>query len=198
MSHEITYFYSHVSPWSFLGHARLREIAKAAGATILYRPVSVAGIFPKTGGIPLPKRAPERRAYRMLELKRWSKHLGITINFEPGHFPTDDRPAQALALAAQEAGASIADLSHAIMRACWVEERDAGDWETLSAIADAQGLDGAALVARARSDEITAKGEAACDAAVRAGCFGLPWYDLDGEGFWGQDRLDLLEATLAG
>lgn len=198
MSREITYFYSHVSPWSYLGHARLRQIADAAGATILYRPVSVAGIFPKTGGIPLPKRAPERRAYRMLELKRWSKHLGTEMNVEPKHFPTDDRPAMRMALAAQETGADIADLSHAVMRACWVEERDAGDWEILRTIADAQGLDGATLVARARTDEFSAKGEAACDAAVRAGCFGLPWYDLAGEGFWGQDRLDLLETTLAG
>jgi 2-hydroxychromene-2-carboxylate isomerase len=196
MSREITYFYSHVSPWSYMGHQRLRAIADAAGAKIHYRPVSVAGIFPKTGGIPLPKRAPERRAYRMLELKRWSAFLDIPLNPEPTHFPMDDRPAMRLALAAQETGAEIADLSFAIMRGCWVEDRNTGDWDTLRAIADDSGLEGATLVARAQSDEIAERGDAACDAAVKAGCFGLPWYDLDGEGYWGQDRLDLLEHAL--
>lgn len=198
MTRTIDYFYSHVSPWTFLGHRRLIDIAARHGATIAFRPITVAEIFPKTGGLPLAKRPPERRAYRMVELKRWSKHLGVAINFEPKFFPADDRPALYLAHAARAAGVDLADLSYAILKGVWQDERNIADWDELKTIADGLGLDGAALVDQAQTEEIQAAALAECEAALAAGCFGVPWYSLDGEGFWGQDRLDLLEATLAG
>lgn len=196
MAPTIDYFYSHVSPWSFLGHARLREIAARTGAEIAYWPVTVTEIFPKTGGLPLAKRAPERRAYRMMELKRWSAHLGVPVTFEPKFFPADDRLSMRVAHAAKRAGADLGALSGAFMAACWQEEGDVADPDTLRAIADAQGLEGAALLAAAETDDVAADAQAACDRALRAGCFGVPWYALPDEGFWGQDRLDLLESRL--
>ncbi|MBO6837739.1 MAG: 2-hydroxychromene-2-carboxylate isomerase [Alphaproteobacteria bacterium] len=198
MIRTIDYFYSHVSPWTFLGHRRLIDIAARHGATIAFRPITVAEIFPKTGGLPLAKRPPERRAYRMVELKRWSKHLGVAINFEPKFFPADDRPALNLTHAAQAAGVDLADLSYAILKGVWQDERNVADWDELKTIADGLGLDGAALIDQAQTEEIQAAALAECEAALAAGCFGVPWYSLDGEGFWGQDRLDLLEVTLAG
>ncbi|MDW3206708.1 MAG: 2-hydroxychromene-2-carboxylate isomerase [Alphaproteobacteria bacterium] len=198
MTRTIDYFYSHVSPWTFLGHRRLMDIAAKHGATIAYRPITVAEIFPKTGGLPLAKRPPERRAYRMVELKRWSRHLGVPINFEPKFFPADDRPALYLAHAAREAGADVGELSHAILKGVWQDERNVADWDELKAIATDLGLDGAGLVEQAQSEKIQAAATAECEAALAAGCFGVPWYSLDGEGFWGQDRLELLDATLGG
>ncbi len=198
MTKTIDYFYSHVSPWTFLGHRRLIDIAARHGAIIAFRPITVAEIFPKTGGLPLAKRPPERRAYRMVELKRWSKHLGVAINFEPKFFPADDRPALYLTHAAQAAGVDLAELSYAILKGVWQDERNVADWDELKAIADGLGLDGAALVDQAQTEETQTAALAECEAALAAGCFGVPWYSLDGEGFWGQDRLDLLEATLAG
>ena len=198
MTRTIDYFYSHVSPWTFLGHRRLIDIAARHGATIAFRPITVAEIFPKTGGLPLAKRPPEHRAYRMVELKRWSKYLGVVINFEPKFFPADDRPALYLAHAARAAGVDLADLSYTILKGVWQDERNIADWDELKTIADGLGLDGAALVDQAQTEEIQAAALAECEAALAAGCFGVPWYSLDGEGFWGQDRLGLLEATLAG
>lgn len=197
MTKTIDYFYSHVSPWTFLGHRRLIDIAARHGAAIAFRPITVAEVFPKTGGLPLAKRPPERRAYRMVELKRWSKHLGVAINFEPKFFPADDRPALYLTHAARTAGVDLADLSYAILKGVWQDERNVADWDELKAIADGLGLDGAALVDQAQTEEVQTVALAECEAALAAGCFGVPWYSLDGEGFWGQDRLDLLEATLA-
>ncbi|MGY6564981.1 2-hydroxychromene-2-carboxylate isomerase [Halomonas sp. KM-1] len=197
MSQTITYYLSLVSPWTYLGHERLGEIATHHGATIDYVPVSVSGIFPRTGGLPLPKRAPERQAYRLVELKRWQQVLGVPLNVEPKHFPTDDRPAARLALTAKAQGHDIAELTLAILRACWAEERDIADLATLREIANACGLDGQELL-----DESETQGQqrldAACEQAIAAGCFGVPWYDVEGEPFWGQDRLALVEKKLSG
>jgi 2-hydroxychromene-2-carboxylate isomerase len=196
MTQAIEYFYSHVSPWSFFGHPQLLALAHRKGVTINFHPVTVAEIFPKTGGLPLAKRPPERRAYRMIELKRWSRHLNMPINFEPKFFPADDRPSLAFSLAAAQQGADLATVSYAVMKAVWQEERDIADWQTLAAIGTELGLDGAALVAEAQTDAMKAKGIAESELALQAGCFGVPWYSYKGEGFWGQDRLALLEEAL--
>ncbi|APE30356.1 2-hydroxychromene-2-carboxylate isomerase [Halomonas aestuarii] len=196
MTKTIRYYYTHVSPWSYLGHERLGDIAARHGAVIDYVPVSMGTIFPRTGGLPLAKRAPERQAYRLAELRRWPSRLGIPLNVEPAYFPTDDRPSARLALAAKARGHDIAGLSLAMMRACWVEERDIGDLETLREIADACGLEGRALLDDAQSDAGRQRLEDAGQAALADGCFGAPWYVVDGEPFWGQDRLDLVEAAV--
>lgn len=196
MGQTIDYYYSHLSPWAFLGHARLLEIAEKTGAEIAFYPITTAEIFPKTGGLPLAKRPPERRAYRMVELKRWSRHLGIEMNFEPKFFPADDRPALHMAVAAQEAGADLGAFSYSVMKAIWQEERDPADPGILLEIAEANGLNGGVLAGIAQTDAVAAKAQANCDAALMAGCFGVPWYVLNGEPFWGQDRLILLEEAL--
>ena len=197
MSRRITYFYSHVSPWSYLGHQRLAAIAARAGVEIEYVPVSTGMIFPTTGGVPLPKRSPERRAYRMAELRRWPQIVGVPLNPEPAFFPVDDKPAGRLALLAQSKGHPIAELSLACMRACWVEDRDLADLSTLTTIADATGLDGRTLLGESEGEAGQALLTAASERAVSEGCFGVPWYIVDGEPFWGQDRLDLVERVLA-
>ncbi|MEQ6916307.1 2-hydroxychromene-2-carboxylate isomerase [Halomonas aquatica] len=193
MSKSIRYYYTHVSPWSYLGHARLGDIAARHGAVIDYVPISMGSIFPKTGGLPLAKRAPERQAYRLVELQRWPQRLGIPLNPEPAYFPTDDRPSGRLALTAKAQGHEIAELSLALMRACWVEERNIADLDTLREIADACGLDGRALLDEAQSDAGRQRLEDTCQAALADGCFGAPWYMVDGEPFWGQDHLELVE-----
>ena len=193
----IRYYYTHISPWSYLGHARLGEIAARHGASVDYVPITLGAIFPRTGGLPLAKRAPERQAYRMAELRRWPDRLGLPLNVEPRHFPTDDRPSARLALAAKARGHAIAELSLALMRACWAEERNIADPETLREIAEACGLDGTALLEDADSEAGRQRLDQACQEALADGCFGAPWYSVDGEPFWGQDRLELLEEALA-
>ncbi|GHE21759.1 2-hydroxychromene-2-carboxylate isomerase [Halomonas urumqiensis] len=196
MASRITYYFTPVSPWTYLGHARLGEIAARHGVSVEYVPVTMSAIFPKTGGLPLAKRAPERQAYRMVELKRWPQRLGIPLNVEPKHFPADDRTAVRLALTAKAHGHDIAALTLGMLRACWVEERDIADPATLVEIAAACGLSGQELLEEAQGEAGQQRMEEACERALAAGCFGSPWYDLDGEPFWGQDRLDLLEHAL--
>lgn len=198
MAPTIDYFFTPVSPYAYLGGRRLAELAQRHGAEVRVKPVDFGVIFPKTGGLPLAQRAKERQAYRLAELKRWSRHLGMPLTLQPKHFPAPDALAAGLLLAAAEGGGDALALANAMGQAVWVEERNIADPATLAALATAAGLEGPALVARAASPEIAAARAALTEEALALGVFGAPSYLLEGELFWGQDRLDFLERKLSG
>jgi 2-hydroxychromene-2-carboxylate isomerase len=196
MGKTIDYYFSLVSPWTYLGAKRLEEIAAAKGATIRVKPVSLAKIFPQSGGLPLPKRAPQRQAYRLVELERWSKVLGEPITIHPAFFPADERLAAYCVIAAGETGGDPLKLAHAILRAVWVEERNIADEETLAAILKETGHDPAAILKAAKEPAKEEAYDRLSQEALEAGVFGSPSYVVEGELFWGQDRLDFLERAL--
>ncbi len=199
MSKTVTYYFFTVSPYAFLGHQRFLEIAERTGAAVDFVPISAPQIFPRTGGVPMPKRAPERLSYRMVELKRWSAHLGIEMNFTPKHFPTDDAVSARIIEAAKAQGTGdVGGLVWNYLKACWQEERNIGDPETAAAIATESGFDGQALLTESGSETCEASLKNSCEAAIAHGCFGAPWFVIDGESYWGQDRLDFVERALAG
>jgi len=198
MSKSVDYYFAVVSPWSYFGHDRFVAIAEKHGATVAPKPIDLGKVFPVSGGLPLPKRAPQRQAYRLVELARWRDHLGMPINLQPKFGAASGDPAARWILAAAEGGVRPAlDLAGAIMRARWAEERDIGDEATLAAIAGALKLDAAALAARAAAPEIAARYEACTQEAIDRQVFGVPTYACGGELFWGQDRLDFLDRKLA-
>ena len=196
MSRRIDYYFTPISPWVFLGSERFHAIAAKAGAEIAYKPVNYGTIFPASGGLPLAKRAPQRQAYRLVELRRWADHLGIPLNPTPTTFPQSDELAALTLIAAEEAGADLAALSTALGRAIWVEDRNIADPDTVREILAHHGI-GSELVERAGSDEIRARRDAYTEQALAAGVFGAPSYVVNGEIFWGQDRLDFLERALS-
>ena len=106
MTQTVDVYYSLSSPWTYLGWLRFDTIARKAGAKVNHWPVDFGKIFPVSGGLPLPQRPAQRRAYRMMELKRWRDHLGIAINLEPQFFPTQEGLAAHLAIAARRAVAT--------------------------------------------------------------------------------------------
>jgi 2-hydroxychromene-2-carboxylate isomerase len=194
----IDYYLSLNSPWTFLGSARFVEIAKRNGATVNVKPAKFGPIFEQTGGLPLPKRSPQRRAYRMMELKRWREVLGIPIHLEPKFFPCDDAAATRLVIAAKLQGKDAHRLSLELGRAVWEREESLTDADAVAAAARRAGLDAAELRAGGTSDaELDRVHEQYTQEALAAGVFGAPSYVLpSGEIFWGQDRLDLLERAL--
>ncbi len=196
MSSPIEYYYSHLSPWTYLGHQRLLDIAARAGRAIAFRPVDIAAIFAQSGGVPVAKRPIQRQRYRMAELQRWREALGVALTLEPKFFPRPDQSAARIAVAAQRAGADLGVFSLALMRGCWVEERDLADEATLTAIADEAGLDGAPLLADSHSDAVAEIIAENTRLATERDMFGAPWYVVDGESFWGQDRLDFVARRL--
>ena len=197
-SKTIDYYYTHQSPWSYMGHQRFLGMAKAAQAKVNFKPIDYGKVFPQSGGLPVSKRPPQRQAYRLVELDRWSKHLGVRLNVHPKHFPVDQAAANKLAIAADKAGHDVAALSHAIMRAMWEEHRNIADTETLEEIAKAVGLDGKTLLKASASPEVEALYQRYTDEAIKAQVFGAPWYVYKDTPYWGQDRLEFLERALKG
>ena len=198
MPKVIDYYFSPMSPWSYLGHERLANIARKHSAQINVKPVDFGKIFPASGGLPLAKRAPQRQKYRLVELARWQKHLGIPLTMQPKYFPYDANVASLLIIAAsRELGEKLAMMiTAAIFKGCWVEERNMGEPEELFAIIKAQGLDATRLVALARSEDTVVRYQALTEEALQRDVFGAPTYVYNDELFWGQDRLDFLDRAL--
>ena len=199
MPQTLEYFFVPNSPWAYLGHPRLRAMAHAAGAQIEVLPFDLGGrVFPVSGGLPLAKRAPQRQAYRLVELRRFSAHLDMQMNVEPRYFPVSGDDASKLIIAVQRADGTEAalELAFAIMRALWVQERNIAEEATLAALLAAQGLPAARLEA-AHSQAVHEVYEANTARAIERGVFGAPSYVVDGELFWGQDRLEFLQRRLA-
>ncbi len=193
----IDYYLSPMSPWTYLGHARLVEIAGRHGATINVRPVDYGRIFPVSGGLPLSKRAPQRQAYRLAELASWRDHLGVALTVQPKFFPYESSLASRLIIAADSRGSSAAlRLAGAILKACWSEERNMADEGELANVAREQGLEPRGLMAAAKSDEARARYDELTAEAIELQVFGAPTYVYNSELFWGQDRLEFLERVL--
>ena len=196
MSKVIDYYFSPVSPWTYMGHARMHAIAKRHGATINVKPADLGAIFSMSGGLPLPKRAPQRQAYRMFELKRWRDYLQIPLTLQPKFFPADSTNATLMIYAAKPEGSERQmQLAGALLKACWAEERNIADLEALRAIAREQGFDADKLLGALESQKPTY--EAVTKEAIDRHVFGAPTFVYRDEPFWGQDRLEFLELALA-
>ena len=159
MPATIDYYFATVSPWAYLGHARFVAMAQAAGATVRVKPVDYGVIFPASGGLPLAKRAPQRQAYRLVELKRFSDFLGIPLHTQPAHFPVNGNAAAQLILAADAALGSAAalDLAGRVGAAIWAQQRNVADPAVLAALVaeeEGQGQPDGAKVNKTRSPSI--------------------------------------------
>jgi 2-hydroxychromene-2-carboxylate isomerase len=192
----IDYYDSMSSPWTYLGHSRFMKLAGRLGLTIRHRPMDLLKVWSVSGGLPLKQRASQRQAYRHQELRRWSEFLQMPCNVEPAHHPVADRRACYLVIAAMKQGLDWSKLTEAILRAVWVEDRDIADHATLMAIANENGMDGKALLAATEDEAVHAEYQANTEEAMKIGVFGAPAYVFDGELFWGQDRLQMLEWRL--
>lgn len=198
MSRHVDYYFSPMSPWSHLGHARFREIAKRHGATVAVKPVDFGRIFSASGGVPLKQRPPQRQAYRMHELKRWREFLGVPIQLEPKFFPIPtDLAAKVIIVAAPRGIEKQLDLAGAVLKACWEEDKDISQPATLEALANGVGLDGTALLKASGEPTAQAEYDRLTQEAIDAQVFGAPTYLIGDEPFWGQDRLDFVERALA-
>ena len=196
MAKTIDYYFSPMSPWTYLGHARFAETARRHGATIALKPVDIARIFPVSGGLPVPKRAPQRQAYRLVELARWRDYLGLPMTIQPRFFPYDSRLACLVIIAAGSADQAMM-LAGALMRACWADEKNMADESALAAVIQSVALDSDELIRKAAALEISARYDAFTDEAIARQVFGAPTYVYRNELFWGQDRIEFLDRALA-
>ena len=194
MAH-IEFFYTLLSPFTYMAGERPREIAAKHGATITYRPTDFPKIMAETGGLPVPKRHPFRQEYRLQELPRLARRAGVALTLHPAHWPVDATRASHAVIAAGANGADMMAVTHSFLRACWAEERDISDPQTIDEILGAAG--------QPKADDLNLDGagetfQANTTLAMEMGVFGAPFFIVDGkEKFWGQDRLDYLDEYLA-
>lgn len=195
---HIDYFFTTLSPYSYLAGNRMEEIAARHGISVTYRPFDIMAAFPRTGGLPQGQRHPSRNEYRAMVLPRTAKKLGVPFNLKPAFWPVNAAPSSYAIIAAQAAGGGdVGALVQSILRATWAEDKDISDDVVLKSCLSEAGFDpgltdsglltGAEAYARNLED------------AVGAGVFGSPFYVVDtGQKFWGQDSLEDLDLHLAG
>jgi carboxymethylenebutenolidase len=161
--------------------------------------VDFGTIFAESGGLPLPKRSPQRQAYRLQELARWRDHLNIPIHVQPKFFPASEALTASCVIGVRE---TIGDqpaikLAHRVLKALWQEEKNPGDAGTLASLIGDVGLD-ADQVMKLGSDPKWAELRIAdTKAALARNVFGAPSYVIGDDIFWGQDRLEFVQRRLA-
>jgi carboxymethylenebutenolidase len=197
LSHHVDYYFAPQSPWTYLGHDRFARMARDSGAGLRVLPVDFGRIFPLSGGLPLAKRAAQRQAYRLVELRRFSEQLQLPLTLHPRFFPVapDDAARLITAVDQQDGTDAAMALTGATLRAVWAQERNIADAQTLGQLLAECGLP-AVRLEESRSAPVEARYQAHTQEAIDAGVFGAPTYCVDGELFWGQDRLDFVQRRL--
>ena len=197
MKSEIDYYFCLLSPWAYLGFRRADEIVASHRTSLNYIPVKIRKVFEATGGVLLKNRSQQRKAHRIMDLKRWSEYRNVPLNLTPKfEFPESDADAARSVIAAIQMGLDPGPLVFGYLKAMWIEERDIANPATIRAIIEESGLDAPALVDLSRTRDIESIYEANTHDAVESGVFGVPTWILNGEVFWGQDKLEFLDRAL--
>ena len=196
MPRQVDYYFSFQSPWAYIGHDAFSRVARGYDLKVNYKPVVLVDLFSETGGLPLMKRHPVRQRYRMVELQRWRDKRGLKFHLQPANWPFNARLADGVVIAAIDAGLDPEPFMRRAFAAVWEDQLKLTDPATLTKLADDSGLPGQQLVERSAAEEISATYEQNRQDALAADVFGSPVYVLDGEVFWGQDRIELLADAL--
>jgi carboxymethylenebutenolidase len=199
MALHIDYYASLNSPWTHLGAERIEAMAMASNATLRIYPVDFGAIFAESGGLPLPKRSPQRQAYRLQELARWRDHLNIPIKINPAFFPSSEQLTASCVIALRETGGDrpAIKLAHRILKALWQDEQNPADPATLATLITEIGLNEEKLIKLGEEPRWADQRMADTKAALTKGVFGAPSYVIGEEIFWGQDRLEFVQRRLA-
>lgn len=196
MAASIDYFVTSISPWAYLGHDAARELAVKHGATLNVRPVNLGEMFKVSGQVALGERAPVRQRYRFIELQRYADMRGKNMNFKPKHFPTNPALADHTICAIVADGGNPLEYVGSVFAAVWAHERDVAEEAVISDLLTESGFDAQAVIEKAASPEVAAIRAKNTEDAVAADATGVPSFVLDGEPFWGQDKLDVLDHAL--
>jgi 2-hydroxychromene-2-carboxylate isomerase len=190
MARTLEFHYDFSCPYAYLASTQVRALAERADATLVYRPFLLGGVFKEIGTSVEPL-APPRMRVDGIDLLRWAEHWGAPLEFPPGH-PNRTTAALRAALASDD----LPRATHALFTAYWQQKRDLSNLESLGHVLDAAGFDGGKLVARAQDDDLKTELRRRTDEALGRGVFGAPTFFIDGEMYWGQDRLDFVARAL--
>ena len=195
---DIEYFYAAHSAYAFIGSAKFMAIAAAAGRRIVHRPVDLNQVLAGCGSTGFRERSLNYRNYYFnREIERWAAFRQVpTLGRRPQHHHHSPDRANKMIIAAMATGHNVDQLADRILVAHWAEDADHDDADTLISLAQAVGLDGAGLLAAAEDPAIAGQYQAFTDEAIERVVFGSPTYVVDGDMFYGQDHLEMLEQAL--
>ncbi|MCJ8308019.1 MAG: 2-hydroxychromene-2-carboxylate isomerase [Hyphomicrobiales bacterium] len=195
----IDYVYSAHSAFAYLGSKRLLEICAAHGVQLNHKPIFLSPVVEAQNSPPFGARTQAHVDYFFgREIERWAEFRNVPIiNFRPTHHDADYGLASGMILALGDSGAAVDAMAHSILEAHWRDDADLSDPNVLGKIATDLGHDAAALLDQAKSEPVQAKIWANSEWAKSQNIFGSPTYILDGDPFYGQDHLELIEHALS-
>lgn len=193
---QVDYYFTLISPWAYIGHDAFHDAMERTGTTVNYLPINLPLAFEASNTPMLGQRHKTRQDYRTLELQRWRVKRGLEFNIWPAHWPFPAATGDKMIISLVQEGQSPAAFMREVFTGIWEREVNYGDDSALGSAADAVGLEGAALLEKAQAEEIGDIYDKTTAEAIDMGIFGVPAYFYDGEYFWGQDRIELLEDAL--
>ena len=191
----IEFFFDFGSPTTYLAHTQLPRITRETGATLVYRPMLLGGVFKATGNAS-PVTVPAKGRWMGQDIARWALRWGVPFNFNP-HFPINT-----LTLMRGAAGLQLRQPEHfgryvdAVFDAMWARPRNLGDAAEVAAVLRQIGIEPEAFLALVADPEVKAALAANTEEAVRRGVFGAPTCFVGDDMFFGQDRLDFVREAL--
>lgn len=196
MRKTLEFYFDFGSPTAYLAHQRLRQLASQYSLDVIYRPMLLGGVFKATGNNS-PVAIPAKGHYMMAhDLPRFARRYGVALNPNP-FFPINTLNLMRMAIAAQrlDCASTVIDT---VYEAIWVQGKNMGDTAVVATVLTEHGLDSEALLALSQDAEVKAELIACTEAAVARGVFGAPTFFMDGEMYFGQDRLDFVQEALQG
>lgn len=196
MTDHIDYFFFCASPFVYLGHRAVCAVAEKHGVSLRPKPINLPAVWANSGSVPLGQRTPLRQRYRLLEIERIALWRGLPINTQPKFFPVDPTLADKCVIALVSQNIDALPVMGDIFAAVWANEMDISNEAVIAGILTKHGHDASDVMVRAKSDAVEVARQTNTDEAIAADAVGVPAYVVDGEVFWGQDRIELIDHML--
>lgn len=195
---KIEYFYAGYSAFAYIGSAAFMKIAAEAGRDIDHRPVDLRAVVAAMGPTQFGKRSPQHMKYYFgREIERWAEQRRIPImSGTPTHHSNDITLSNCMLIAGLVQGLNINNLAHEMLRAHWVDDYDLDKRTDLIKIGKTVGLESESLLETAATEEVQKIYGDNTKEAIERSVFGSPTYFVDGDMFYGQDRLELVARAL--
>lgn len=195
MSQTIEFFWDPASTYSYLAATQIEAFAKANGTTVVWKPFLLGKAFEATGN-KMPASIPAKAKYLFKDATLWARYYQVPFAM-PKVFPLNSVLASRACIAADQAGQGV-PFTLALLKAYWAEGQDLSQPEAVAAVAESLGLDAEAILAATGTQPVKDVLRANTEDAVARGVFGAPTFFIGKQMFWGNDRLPLMAAFLAG
>lgn len=196
MSKHLEFYFDLGSPATYLAYTQLPAICEQTGSQLIYQPMLLGGVFKATGNAS-PATIPAKGRYMFLDLDRYAKRYGVPFKLNP-HFPINTlllmRAVTGIQLRQPERFIAFIDC---LFRAIWVDGRNLNDPATVASVLSEQGFDPNEVLALTADEAVKNALKDTTEQAVKRGVFGAPSMFVDGQLFFGQDRLEFVREALA-